>query len=72
LSQLSLVGAVDFRQAVTAAAADGGEAAAEHLGAGMDAMVIETVFPASSSDHGTVSTRLVTTFFQFVSVNLSN
>lgn len=58
MSQLTLVGAVDFRQAVTAAAADGGEVADEHVQAGMDAMVVETVFPASSSDHGTVSTRL--------------
>lgn len=63
MSQLTLVGAVDFRQAVTAAAADGGEVADEHVQAGMDAMVVETVFPASSSDHGTVSTRLVTSLF---------
>lgn len=62
LSQLTLVGAVDFRQAVTAAAADGGEVASEHIDASMDAMVVETVFPASSSDHGTVSTRLVPSF----------
>ncbi|KAK7302864.1 hypothetical protein RJT34_13761 [Clitoria ternatea] len=58
LSQLTLVGAVDFHQALTAAAADGGQAASDHLDAGMDAMVVETVFPAPSSDHGTVSTRL--------------
>jgi len=29
----------------------------------MDAMVVETVFPSSSSDNGTVSTRLVTSLF---------
>ncbi|XP_058771507.1 uncharacterized protein LOC131644913 [Vicia villosa] len=58
LSQLTLVGAVDSRQAITAGAADGGEVAVEHIDAGMDAMVVETVFPASSSDHGTISTRL--------------
>jgi len=63
LSQLTLVGAVNFRQAVTAAAADGGDVADEHVQDGMDAMVLETVFPASSSDHGTVSTRLVTSLF---------
>ncbi|CAK8530618.1 unnamed protein product [Lathyrus sativus] len=58
LSQLTLVGAVDSRQAITAGAADGGDVAAEHIDAGMDAMVVETVFPASSSDNGTISTRL--------------
>ncbi|XP_061341523.1 uncharacterized protein LOC133287864 [Gastrolobium bilobum] len=58
LSQLTLVGAVDFQQALTAAAADGGEVASDHINAGMDAMVVETVFPAPSNGHGTVSTRL--------------
>ncbi|KAK7395488.1 hypothetical protein VNO78_16047 [Psophocarpus tetragonolobus] len=58
LSQLTLVGAVDFQQALTAAAADGGRVASEHINAAMDAMVVETVFPAPSSDHATVSTRL--------------
>ncbi|KAM7506033.1 hypothetical protein LguiB_004937 [Lonicera macranthoides] len=59
LSSLTLVGAVDFDQALRAAAADGGEAAAEHAAAGMRAMVVETVFPGSSDDHSTVSTRLL-------------
>ncbi|XP_011658230.1 uncharacterized protein LOC101222138 isoform X1 [Cucumis sativus] len=58
LSRLSLVGGVDFRQSVTAAAADGGEAATEHLDSGMSAMVVETVFPGTSDEHSTVSTRL--------------
>ncbi|KAG4383757.1 hypothetical protein AAZX31_13G135600 [Glycine max] len=58
LSQLTLVGTVDFNQALTAAAADGGEVASDHIDAGLDAMVVETVFPAPSSDHATVSTRL--------------
>ncbi|KAL2341830.1 hypothetical protein Fmac_009770 [Flemingia macrophylla] len=58
LSQLTLVGPVDFQQALTAAAADGGQVASDHLDAGIDAMVVETVFPAPSSDHATVSTRL--------------
>ena len=59
LSRLTLVGGVDFRQSVTAAAADGGEAASEHLDSGMSAMVVETVFPGTSDEHSTVSTRLV-------------
>ncbi|XP_030971997.1 uncharacterized protein LOC115992088 isoform X1 [Quercus lobata] len=57
-SRLALVGAVSFHQALTAAAADGGRAADEHLDSGIPAMVIETVFPARSDDHSTVSTRL--------------
>ncbi|CAK9184067.1 unnamed protein product [Ilex paraguariensis] len=58
LARLTLVGAVDFEQALTAAAADGGEAAAEHVDSGMDAMVVETVFPGPLDEHSTVSTRL--------------
>ncbi|XP_057950081.1 uncharacterized protein LOC131145057 isoform X2 [Malania oleifera] len=58
LARLTLVGAVDFEQALTAAAADGGEAAAEHIDADMPAMVVETVFPGPSDEHSTVSTRL--------------
>ncbi|XP_075664003.1 uncharacterized protein LOC142633648 isoform X3 [Castanea sativa] len=57
-SRLALVGAVSFHQALTAAAADGGRAAADHLDSGIPAMVVETVFPARSDDHSTVSTRL--------------
>ncbi|KAI4296834.1 hypothetical protein L6164_036756 [Bauhinia variegata] len=55
---LTLIGAVDFQQALTAAAADGGEAASEHVSSGMPAMVVETVLPGPSDDHSTVSTRL--------------
>ncbi|XP_019236007.1 PREDICTED: uncharacterized protein LOC109216321 isoform X1 [Nicotiana attenuata] len=58
LARLSLVGAVDFQQALTAAAADGGEAANEHIAAGMPAMVVETLFPGPCDEHSTVSTRL--------------
>ncbi|XP_011096372.1 uncharacterized protein LOC105175586 isoform X2 [Sesamum indicum] len=58
LARLTLVGAVDFQQALTAAAADGGEAADEHLSSGLAAMVVETIFPGPSNDHSTVSTRL--------------
>lgn len=61
-ARLTLVGAVDFQQALTAAAADGGQAADEHIESGMPAMVVETVFPGSSDDHSTVSTRLVSSF----------
>ncbi|KAA8519727.1 hypothetical protein F0562_013983 [Nyssa sinensis] len=58
LARLTLVGAVDFEQALTAAAADGGEAAAEHINSGVPAMVIETLFPGPADEHSTVSTRL--------------
>ncbi|XP_052182088.1 uncharacterized protein LOC127794864 isoform X2 [Diospyros lotus] len=58
LARLTLVGAVDFQQALTAAAADGGEAAAEHIASGVPAMVVETVFPGPPDEHSTVSTRL--------------
>ncbi|XP_065878726.1 uncharacterized protein [Euphorbia lathyris] len=58
LSRLSLVGAVSLEQALTAAAADGGQAAAEHIDSGVPAMVVETVFPAPGDEHATISTRL--------------
>ncbi|XP_050212792.1 uncharacterized protein LOC126664444 [Mercurialis annua] len=58
LARLSLVGSVGVDQALTAAAADGGQAAAEHIDAGIDAMVVETLFPGPGDDHATVSTRL--------------
>ncbi|XP_055827080.1 uncharacterized protein LOC129895392 isoform X2 [Solanum dulcamara] len=58
LARLTLVGAVDFQQALTAAAADGGEAAGEHISSGMNAMVVETLFPGPSDEHSTISTRL--------------
>ncbi|WCJ27119.1 hypothetical protein M5689_008891 [Euphorbia peplus] len=57
-ARLSLVGAVTLEQALTAAAADGGQAASDHIDSGMDAMVVETVFPAPGDDHATISTRL--------------
>ncbi|CAN4091972.1 unnamed protein product [Withania somnifera] len=58
LSRFTLVGAVDFQQALTAAAADGGEAAGEHIDAGVNAMVVETLFPGYMNEHSTISTRL--------------
>ncbi|XP_015874090.1 uncharacterized protein LOC107411090 isoform X1 [Ziziphus jujuba] len=58
LARLTLVGAADFEQALTAAAADGGQAASEHIDSGMPAMVVETVYPGPSDQHSTVSTRL--------------
>ncbi|PIA31289.1 hypothetical protein AQUCO_05100075v1 [Aquilegia coerulea] len=58
LGRLSLVGIVSFEQALTAAAADGGEAADEHINAEMSTMVVETVFPGPSDEKSTVSTRL--------------
>ncbi|XP_030528944.1 uncharacterized protein LOC115739811 isoform X2 [Rhodamnia argentea] len=57
-ARLSLVGAVDSRQALTAAAADGGEAASEHVQSGARAMVVETVYPGGAEGRSTVSTRL--------------
>lgn len=57
-ARLSLVGPVGFEQALAAAAADGGEAAEQHVAAGMKAMVVETVFPGPAEEHNTVSTRL--------------
>ncbi|GER31764.1 hypothetical protein STAS_07786 [Striga asiatica] len=59
LARLTLLGAVNYRQALTAAAADGGSAADEHLSSGMATMVVETLFPGPSGDHSTVATRLV-------------
>lgn len=66
LARLTLVGSVDFQQALTAAAADGGEAANEHVSAGVPAMVIETVFPGHGDEHSTVSTRLVSVKDEFI------
>ncbi|CAN8313513.1 unnamed protein product [Cochlearia groenlandica] len=57
-ARLSLVGTVAFDQALTAAAADGGEAAGEHLRENVPVMVVETVFPGGSDPKATVSTRL--------------
>lgn len=59
LARLSLVGAVGFEQALTAAAADGGRAAAEHIDSGQPTMVVETIFPGPEDEHATISTRLV-------------
>ncbi|XP_020099844.1 uncharacterized protein LOC109718190 [Ananas comosus] len=58
LASLTLTGAVAHDQALTAAAADGGAAAEEHLSSGADAMIVETVFPGSPDERSTVSTRL--------------
>lgn len=63
LARLTVVGTVDFEQALTAAAADGGEAASEHISAGMPAMVVETVYPGLPDEHSTVSTRLVRSLY---------
>ncbi|KAI3743677.1 hypothetical protein L1987_56739 [Smallanthus sonchifolius] len=58
LGRLSVIGDVDLEQALTAAAADGGEAANEHIAHGLDVMVAETVFPGHADEHSTISTRL--------------
>lgn len=70
LACLTLVGSVDFEQALTAAAADGGDTAEEHLASGMEIMVMETLSPASNDEHSTVSTRLVSLFGWVVTVVL--
>lgn len=70
LARLALVGAVDFEQALTAAAADGGQAAAEHIDSGMPAMVVETVYPGPADQRSTVSTRLVSSFSWQLSFNV--
>ena len=66
LARLTMVGAIDVEQALTAAAADGGNTADEHIASGMAAMVVETVFPGASDEHSTVSTRLVSIVYGFV------
>ncbi|KAI3718990.1 hypothetical protein L6452_19876 [Arctium lappa] len=58
LGRLTVVGDVDLEQGLIAAAADGGEAAEEHIAHGLDVMVAETVFPGHSDEHSTISTRL--------------
>ncbi|XP_076901766.1 uncharacterized protein LOC143556293 [Bidens hawaiensis] len=58
LGRLTVTGDVDFDQALTAAAADGGGAAEEHVAHGLDVMVAETVFPGHADEHSTISTRL--------------
>ena len=70
MARLSLAGAVGFEQALTAAAADGGEAAAEHINSGLSAMVVETVFPGADDEHSTVSTRLVSLIILSLFCNL--
>ncbi|XP_051126357.1 uncharacterized protein LOC127248170 isoform X2 [Andrographis paniculata] len=67
LARLTVVGAVDFQQALTAAAADGGEAADEHISSGLTAMVVETVHPGQYEDCSTISTRLVPVLLNFSS-----
>ncbi|KAM3394002.1 hypothetical protein P3S68_003003 [Capsicum galapagoense] len=62
LARLTLIGGVDFQQALTAVAADGGEAAGEHIAAVVTAMVVETLFPGYMNERSTVSTRLVSKF----------
>ncbi|XP_058201228.1 uncharacterized protein LOC131315980 isoform X2 [Rhododendron vialii] len=58
LARLTVVGAVNFKQALTAAAADGGQVADEYVKSGTPAMVVETVIPSPPDERSTVSTRL--------------
>ncbi|MCL7022035.1 hypothetical protein MKW94_015702 [Papaver nudicaule] len=57
LSRLTLIGDVSYEQALTAASADGGQAANEHILSGLSTMVVETIFPGSD-EHSTIATRL--------------
>eukprot|EP01018_Ginkgo_biloba_P000705 Gb_15239 [translate_table: standard] len=59
LCRLTLIGNRSFEEAITAAAADGGVTAAEHIASGRPLMVIETIYPGHCSEHSTVSTRLL-------------
>lgn len=59
MARLSLNGSVAFEQALTAAASDGGDAANEHIDAGLSTMVVDTVYPGPDDEHSTISTRLV-------------
>jgi hypothetical protein len=54
LAWLVLTRVVDLEQALTAVAADGVEAATEHIDIGMPAMVVKTVFSSkvTESDRG--------------------
>ncbi|CAA3005576.1 uncharacterized protein LOC111372749 isoform X2 [Olea europaea subsp. europaea] len=56
LAQFTLVGSVDFKQVLTVATTDGGEAFDEHISAGMLAMVVETVFSGHGDEHSSVPT----------------
>ncbi|CAO2842907.1 unnamed protein product [Amaranthus hypochondriacus] len=58
MARLSLNGSVAFEQALTAAASDGGDAANEHIDAGLSTMVVDTVYPGPDDEHSTISTRL--------------
>ncbi|PHU18829.1 hypothetical protein BC332_09980 [Capsicum chinense] len=58
LARLTLIGGVDFQQALMAAVAYGGEASGEHIVAGVNAMVVETLFPGYMNERSIVSTRL--------------
>ncbi|KAM3239269.1 hypothetical protein P3L10_014303 [Capsicum annuum] len=62
LARLTLIGGVDFQQALMAAVAYGGEASGEHIVAGVNAMVVETLFPGYMNERSIVSTRLVSKF----------
>lgn len=63
LARLTVVGAVNFEQALTAAAVDGGVVADEYLSSGKPAMIVETMLPGRPDERSTVSTRLVMLIF---------
>ncbi|KAF7150709.1 hypothetical protein RHSIM_Rhsim02G0137400 [Rhododendron simsii] len=53
LARLTVVGAVNFKQALTAAAADGGHVADEYVKSGTPVMVVETVIPSPPDERST-------------------
>lgn len=59
LCRLTLIGDRILDEAIAAAAADGGLAAAEHIASGRPLMIIETIYPGHCSDHSTAATRLL-------------
>lgn len=59
LCRLTLIGERSLDEAIAAAAADGGLAAAEHIASGRPLMIIETIYPGDCSDNSTVATRLI-------------
>lgn len=59
LCRLTVIGDRSLDEAIAAAAADGGLAAAEHIASGRPLMIIETIYPGDCSDQSTVATRLL-------------
>lgn len=59
LCKLTVTGYCSLEEAITAAAADGGITASEHIADGRPMMVIESFHPGYHGEHSTVSTKLL-------------